>query len=174
MNIFESGPYRPPMHSHSLLLRVTENCPWNKCNFCMLYKGSSFRMRPIEDVLTDIDNMAIIRDRVRKHFDEEGHYDMDGIMLEYNSLLTDAEKSSYACVFNWMAKGDSEAIFLQDGNTMVLSTDKILKIVERISEKFPELKIIASYGRADTINRKSVEELKGDRKARTQHDSLRL
>ena len=26
---FEQGPIRPPSEAHSLLLRVTRNCPWN-------------------------------------------------------------------------------------------------------------------------------------------------
>ena len=33
---FEVGMYRPPSEggSHSLLIRVTRNCPWNRCEFC--------------------------------------------------------------------------------------------------------------------------------------------
>ena len=40
--IFQIGPIRPPSEANSLLLRVTENCPWNKCKFCMLYKSERF------------------------------------------------------------------------------------------------------------------------------------
>ena len=38
---FAVGVYRPPSEggSASLLLRITENCPWNKCTFCEMYKG---------------------------------------------------------------------------------------------------------------------------------------
>ena len=37
---FETGVYRPPSEggSHSLLLRLTRNCPWNHCTFCGMYK----------------------------------------------------------------------------------------------------------------------------------------
>jgi radical SAM superfamily enzyme YgiQ (UPF0313 family) len=35
---FELGPIRPPSEANSLLLRVTRNCPWNKCEFCTIYK----------------------------------------------------------------------------------------------------------------------------------------
>ncbi|MCJ7855142.1 radical SAM protein [Lachnospiraceae bacterium NSJ-143] len=160
MNTFETGTYRPPMHSFSLLLRVTENCPWNKCNFCMLYRGYQFKTRPLEDVLNDIDSMASIKERILSHTDSEGNFDMPAINQEYFSLRTDKERECYAMVFNWAANGNMEAIFLQDGNTMVLRTDKLLKIVERIKEKFPELNIIASYGRADSLCSKSPDELK--------------
>lgn len=160
MNTFESGIYRPPMHSFSLLLRVTENCPWNKCNFCMLYRGHQFKTRPVEDILNDIDSMGAIKDSILSKTDSEGNFDMQAINQEYFSLPTDKERECYAMVFNWAANGNMEAIFLQDGNTMVLQTEKLLKIIERIRLRLPELKIIATYGRADTICRKSSEELK--------------
>ncbi|MDD4355686.1 MAG: hypothetical protein PHN98_00430, partial [Smithellaceae bacterium] len=53
---FAVGVYRPPSEggSASLLLRVTENCPWNKCTFCEMYKGHKFVYRPVEDIKADI------------------------------------------------------------------------------------------------------------------------
>lgn len=160
MRTFETGVYRPPMHSFSLLLRVTENCPWNKCNFCMLYKGHQFHTRPLEDILNDIDNMGYIKDRVLSYKKNDGDFDMAGLNKEYSLLPTDKERECYAMVFNWAANGNMEAIFLQDGNTMVLKTDTLLKIIDRIRLKIPEVKIIASYGRADSLCRKTDEEFK--------------
>ena len=57
---FETGIYRPPSEggSYSLLLRVTRNCPWNKCTFCAMYKGEKFAARPAEEVIHDIDSIA--------------------------------------------------------------------------------------------------------------------
>ncbi len=46
---FQIGPIRPPSEANSLLLRVTENCPWNKCKFCMLYKTKQFHTRTVEE-----------------------------------------------------------------------------------------------------------------------------
>ena len=100
MNTFESGVYRPPMHSFSLLLRVTENCPWNKCNFCMLYRGCQFKTRPVEDVLKDIDSMAEIKERVLSHVLPNGEFDTVSLNNEYFSLKTDKERECYAMVFN--------------------------------------------------------------------------
>jgi radical SAM superfamily enzyme len=54
---FEQGPIRPPSEAHSLLVRVSRNCPWNRCAFCPVYKGESFSLRPLEDVLRDLDAM---------------------------------------------------------------------------------------------------------------------
>ena len=39
---YEQGPIRPPSEAGSLLLRVTRNCPWNRCKFCPVYKGAEF------------------------------------------------------------------------------------------------------------------------------------
>ena len=52
---FEQGPIRPPSEAHSLLLRVTRNCPWNRCTFCPVYKGARFSIRPVAHLLQDID-----------------------------------------------------------------------------------------------------------------------
>ena len=52
---FQIGPIRPPSEANSLLLRVTENCPWNKCKFCMLYKTKQFHTRTVEEVKKDME-----------------------------------------------------------------------------------------------------------------------
>lgn len=52
------GPIRPPSEAGSLLIRATRNCPWNKCEFCPVYKRSPFEMRPVEDIIRDIDLYA--------------------------------------------------------------------------------------------------------------------
>jgi radical SAM superfamily enzyme YgiQ (UPF0313 family) len=54
----EIGPIRPPTEADSLLIRVTRNCPWNKCKFCVLYKGSQFSIRHLDHVIEDIDEIA--------------------------------------------------------------------------------------------------------------------
>ncbi|HHX13357.1 MAG TPA: radical SAM protein [Clostridiales bacterium] len=52
---YELGPIRPPSEANSLLVRVTRNCPWNRCLFCAVYKGKRFSVRPTEHVLKDIE-----------------------------------------------------------------------------------------------------------------------
>ena len=55
---FEIGPIRPPSEADSLLLRITRNCPWNKCKFCNIYKGQRFSVRSIDDIKAEIDQVA--------------------------------------------------------------------------------------------------------------------
>ncbi len=51
---FEQGPIRPPSESGSLLVRVSRNCPWNRCAFCPVYKGERFSVRSVDEVLADL------------------------------------------------------------------------------------------------------------------------
>lgn len=52
-----------------------------------------------------------------------------------------------------------ERIFLADGDALVLDMEKLEKILRLCRKYFPELKRIASYGRAGDILRKTPEEL---------------
>lgn len=61
---FEQGPIRPPSEAKSLLLRVTRNCPWNKCAFCHSYHDRKFGLRSVEDVRKDIDEARRIADDI--------------------------------------------------------------------------------------------------------------
>ena len=51
---FAIGTYRPPSEggAASLLLRITENCPWNRCTFCEMYTAPQKRFRARDEVET--------------------------------------------------------------------------------------------------------------------------
>jgi len=54
---------RPPVEAYSILIAVTGGCNWNKCKFCGTYRGifghkQDYAIRPLEDVLKDIDFYA--------------------------------------------------------------------------------------------------------------------
>jgi len=53
----EQGPIRPPSEAQSLLLRVTRNCSWNRCEFCSIYKKHRFSPRTVEEVKKEIDSI---------------------------------------------------------------------------------------------------------------------
>lgn len=70
-NVFPShevGPIRPPSEAESLLIRATRNCPWNKCEFCPIYKKDTFEHRPVEDIIKDIDSAANTRAQYQTAF----------------------------------------------------------------------------------------------------------
>lgn len=155
---FKVGPIRPPSEANSLLLQVTENCSWNKCKFCMLYKGRAFRTRPVEDIKRDIDVMADYRDRILAH--QKGDiFDEEALNREFHSLPSFNAKMNYQMVFTWLTQGGGQAIFLQDANTIVLRPVWLVEIVGHIKKRFPELSRITSYGRADALARISQEDM---------------
>jgi len=69
---FELGPIRPPSEAQSLMLRITRNCPWNKCKFCGLYKGEKFSIRPVDHVIKDIDTVRHYIDEIDKILQQPG------------------------------------------------------------------------------------------------------
>lgn len=58
-----------------------------------------------------------------------------------------------------------ESIFLIDGNVLIVKTDFLLQVLEKIKSTFPENKRIALYGGLNDFERKSVAELKQLRQA---------
>lgn len=52
---YEGTVYRPPSEANSLLIQATIGCPHNKCTFCPMYKGTKFRLRPVSEILEDLD-----------------------------------------------------------------------------------------------------------------------
>jgi len=47
-----------------LLLKTTENGPWNKCTFCEMYKGQPFACRRVEAIKTDVDHVKAMADEL--------------------------------------------------------------------------------------------------------------
>jgi len=52
---FETGRIRPPSEAMSLLVRVSRNCPWNRCAFCPVYKGEKYSRRDAAEIHADLD-----------------------------------------------------------------------------------------------------------------------
>jgi radical SAM superfamily enzyme YgiQ (UPF0313 family) len=51
---YDFPPYRPPNEANSALIRITRGCPWNRCEFCFMYKNIKFQIKALEVVKKDV------------------------------------------------------------------------------------------------------------------------
>jgi hypothetical protein len=157
---FEQGPIRPPSEAESLLLRLTRNCPWNRCAFCNSYKDGRFSFRSLDEIRQDISNMGAIADKLRKLSFQEGE---QGVISEKIVRLIFAGYPSYdyydRVLALWLYRGGKN-VFLQDADSLVMKTDDLLAVLGYIRRVFPSVERITTYCRSHTAARKTVEELK--------------
>jgi radical SAM superfamily enzyme YgiQ (UPF0313 family) len=166
---FEVGMFRPPSEggSYSLLLRFTRNCPWNKCTFCGMYKHEKFSLRTVEEIKGDIDSIAgLIKDiqslSWELRYDGQINRDVIIAMIEKEPELNISQ--GFVMILNWLSSGGKTA-FLQDGNSLMMATDKLVDVLKYLRSTFPSLERCTTYARSKTLSRKSQEELTGIRKA---------
>ncbi len=109
--------FRPPSEARSYLLHVTYGCSHNECSFCAMYLTKTFRVRPLEEVLEDLE-MA-------------------------RRTIPDTEK-----------------VFLLDGDAMTLAPNRLLPVLEALRETFPKLRRVGAYSNAESVLKKSDEDLR--------------
>ncbi len=154
---FEQGPIRPPSEASSLLVRLTRNCPWNRCTFCSVYKRDKFSLRPLNHVLRDID--AVHRHVVAIQEMTEKSGAMTYVGLESLAKALDGgERMAFYAAANWIGSG-MQSIFLQDGNSLVLPPDHLVAILQHLRQRFTGGKRITSYARSHTVDRISDTDL---------------
>ena len=148
---FELGPIRPPSEAASLMLRVTRNCPWNKCRFCGLYRGEKFSIRPVEHVMWDIDQVRFYVDQIEEVMQQPG----DAGYRQLSSLqlgLSYPEQMAFHSALNWVRSG-MRSVFLQDANTLVIKPAELVVILEHLRQVFPQVERVTSYARSHSIAR---------------------
>ncbi len=142
---FEQGPIRPPSEAHSLLVRVIRNCTWNRCTFCPVYKGTKSSLRPVEDVLADVDAMGAAADVLRLH----------GVAAVHEGLVP---REAYQVAL-FLQDGARHAC-LQDADPCAVKPEQLVRVLERVRERFPTVDRVTTYGRAATLARRKPEQLR--------------
>ena len=166
---FEVGMYRPPSEggSHSLLLRFTRNCPWNKCTFCAMYKHEKFSMRGVVEITRDIDAIAGMITEIQNLSWKLGHAgqitrDVINAMVAQNPDLNTSH--GFSMVLNWLSSGAKTA-FLQDGNSLMMASDKLVTVLTHLRRTFPTIERVTTYARSKTLARKPQADLSAIHKA---------
>ncbi len=161
---FEQGPIRPPSEAHSLLIRLTRNCPWNRCTFCPVYKGTSFSLRGVAHVKKDIDAVHRHVETLRKSADDTGHVPRQQIdRLTRN--LDPEDTQAFVAAYHWFSLSGMKSVFLQDANSIVMKSRDLVEILTHLRRRFPSIQRVTTYARSQTIAHKKDADLKAIRDA---------
>ncbi|WP_028325517.1 radical SAM protein [Desulfatirhabdium butyrativorans] len=161
---FEQGPIRPPNESQSLLLRITRNCPWNRCLFCPVYKNRKFSLRTIDEIKTDIRTARAIVDDIRQLSWKMGKAGAVNDQVIGSIWGNNRYSHCYQSMAMWLYYGTG-AVFLQDADNLVMRTEDLLEVLRFLREQFPDISRVTTYSRSRTIIRKTLEALKSIREA---------
>jgi hypothetical protein len=113
-----------------------------------MYKGKKFELRSVEEIKQDILALKKLSEEVKEWAWKNGHGDRVEQIAIYNGIL-------------WLDNdGAVKRAFIGDSNSIIMKTDDFVHIVEFLYHTFPTLERVTSYGRAHTIQRKKLEDLK--------------
>lgn len=136
--------YRPPSEASSFILQCTVGCAQNTCRFCSMYKKDAFFMRPQDDILADMAEVAEHWPDMRRLFLADG----DALVMPTNRLveiLVSAKRrfphleraSAYATVRDVLRKTDEELCTLRAHGLTLLylglesGADEILERIDK-------------------------------------------
>jgi hypothetical protein len=157
---FEQGPIRPPSEAESLLVRLTRNCPWNRCAFCNSYKDGRFSFRTLDEIHHDIDAMCAVAERLREFSMREGQ---KGVISEkiIRRVFDGYPSFDYydRVLALWLYRG-GKTVFLQDADSLVMKTEDLITVMNYLRRVFPSVERITTYCRSHTAARKTIQELK--------------
>ena len=156
---FEQGPIRPPSEAGSLLLRVTRNCPWNRCRFCSTYKDTRFSRRPLDHVIRDIE---AVYQAARSLSGQGGRGPLALARLGRRQAPGDPRARQAAA--HWRRHGQ-QSVFLQDADSLVIGPSDLAAILSHLRERFPGVRRVTSYARSSTVARLSLGDLQAIREA---------
>ncbi len=125
---YDPPVFRPPSEADALILQATLGCSWNRCTYCNMYRTKRFQVRPVDDVLADLNEAAdAVGEQVEKLFVADG----DALTLpmdHWRPLLAAARDrfprlrrvSCYAMARNVLEKSADDLAELRQGGLTTL------------------------------------------------------
>lgn len=80
---YEGSVYRPPSEARSYILQVTIGCSHNRCTFCSMYKDKKYRVRLLDEIMSDIRMAKLYYGDLEKVFLADG----DALAVETEDLI---------------------------------------------------------------------------------------
>lgn len=146
-------------------MRLTRNCPWNKCAFCPVYKGARFSIRDTDDIIGDIDAMAAAADQIRALSWRmgEGGAVTEAVAREvFSGALGAGQQIRY--IAYWLFSGGN-SVFLQDADSLVMKTPDVVRVLTHVKRAFPDIDRVTTYARSATVARMKPADLASLRQA---------
>jgi len=120
--------FRPPSEARSLIFQITVGCSQNTCTFCGMYKGKTFRIRPVDEVLAEIAEIPV---RYRPAIDRVFLADGDALVYPYEGLVTllDALAASFPRLTRVGAYASPNSLRTKNEDQLRSLRDKKLRIL---------------------------------------------
>lgn len=141
---YDEPLFRPPAEARSAIIQATLGCSWNQCTFCEMYTSKKFKARSIEDVKSDISNLAGYYKGVKKIFLADGNAfvlsakKLIPILDEINKKFGKIQRvSSYALPKDILSKSEQELKELKDLGLKLLyigietGDEELLKLIHK-------------------------------------------
>jgi hypothetical protein len=125
-------------------------------------------MRKVDEIKADIDVISDIAEKISRELNKRYPDRKDNSPVVH--VIKDIDfggEIDQGCarqVAFWLYHGMS-SLFLQDADALVLRTGDLVDILNYVRKKFPTIERITTYSRAQTVSRKTPEELRAIRQA---------
>lgn len=141
---YEGDIYRPPSEAYSYILQVTVGCSHNRCSFCNMYLDKQFRIRPLTEILEDLQMARRAYRFVDRIFLADGDAliipakTMLAILARIRELFPECERiTSYASAKDILLKTEEELRAIREAGLEMLyiglesGSEKVLADIDK-------------------------------------------